>query len=81
MFTKIMLIKKDINNIFHILNKIIMHIFLLFIDIEFVIQFAKLQKYCLCMEDLLTGESTLINVVNWLWPQMTVPRSIGCGLR
>ena len=45
MFTKIMLIKKDINNIFNILNKIIMDIFLLFIDIEFVIQFAKLQKY------------------------------------
>ena len=45
MFTKIMLIKKDINNIFNILKKIIIHIFLLFIDIEFVIQFAKLQKY------------------------------------
>ena len=42
MFIQIMLIKKDINNIFHILNKIIMHIFLLFIDIEFVIQ---LQNY------------------------------------
>ena len=28
----------------------------------------------LCMEYLLTGESTLINVVNWLWPQMTVPQ-------
>ena len=40
-----MFIKKDIDNIFNILNKIIMHIFLLFIDIEFVIQFAKLQKY------------------------------------
>ena len=37
-----MLIKKDINNI---LIKIIMQIFLLFIDIEFVIQFEKLQKY------------------------------------
>jgi len=45
MFIKIMLIKEDINNIFNILNKIIIHIFLLFIDIEFVIQFAKLQKY------------------------------------
>ena len=45
MFIKIMLIKKDINNIFNILNKIIMHMFLLFIDIEFVIQFEKLQKY------------------------------------
>ena len=37
MFTKIMLIKEDIKNIYNILNKIIMHIFLLFIDIEFVI--------------------------------------------
>ena len=37
MFTKILLIKEDIKNIFNILNKIIMHIFLLFIDIEFVI--------------------------------------------
>jgi len=37
--------KKDITNIFNILNQIIMHIFLLSIDIEFVIQFAKLQKY------------------------------------
>ena len=45
MFIKSMLIKKDINNIFNILNKIIIHIFLLFIDIEFVIQFEKLQKY------------------------------------
>ena len=45
MFIKIMLIKKDITNIFNILNQIIMHIFLLSIDIEFVIQFAKLQKY------------------------------------
>ena len=45
MFIKIMLIKEDINNIFNILNKIIIHIFLLFIDIEFVIQFAKLQQY------------------------------------
>ena len=42
MFTKIMLIKKDINNIFNILNKIIINMFLLFIDIEFVIQ---LQNY------------------------------------
>ena len=40
-----MLIKEDINNIFNILNKFIIHIFLLFIDIEFVKQFAKLQKY------------------------------------
>ena len=37
-----MLIKKDINNIFNILNKIIINMFLLFIDIEFVIQ---LQNY------------------------------------
>ena len=37
--------KKDITNIFNILNQIIMHIFLLSIDIEFVIQFEKLQKY------------------------------------
>ena len=37
MFTKIMLIKRYIENIFNILNKIIMHIFLLVIDIEFVI--------------------------------------------
>ena len=42
MFIKIMLIKKDINNIFNILNKIIINMFLLFIDIEFVIQ---LQNY------------------------------------
>ena len=42
MFIKIMLIKKDINNIFNILNKIIINVFLLFIDIEFVIQ---LQNY------------------------------------
>ena len=34
MFIKILLIKEDIKNI---LNKIIMYIFLLFIDIEFVI--------------------------------------------
>ena len=37
MFTKIMLTKEDIKNIFNILNKMIMHIFLLVIDIEFVI--------------------------------------------
>ena len=37
MFIKSMLIKIDINNILNILNKIIMHIFLLFIDIEFLI--------------------------------------------
>ena len=37
MFTKIMLIKEDIKNIFNILHKIIMHIFLLVSDIEFVI--------------------------------------------
>ena len=36
MFTKIMLIKEDKKYIFNILNKIIMHIFLLVIDIEFV---------------------------------------------
>ena len=42
MFIKIMLIKNDINNIFNILNKIIINMFLLFIDIEFVIQ---LQNY------------------------------------
>ena len=41
MFIKVVLIKEDIQNIFNILNKIIMDIFLLFIDIEFVIQFAK----------------------------------------
>ena len=45
MFIKFMLIKEDIQNIFNILNKIIMHMFLLFFDIEFVIQFEKLQKY------------------------------------
>jgi len=55
MFTKIMLIKRYIENIFNILNKILMHIFLLVIDIEFVIssqnfhyltiQLAKLLKY------------------------------------
>ena len=28
----------------------------------------------LCMEDLFTGESTLIDVVNWLWLQMTIPQ-------
>ena len=32
-----MLIKEDIKNIFNILNKILMHIFLLFIDVGFVI--------------------------------------------
>ena len=37
MFTKIMLIKEDIKNIFNILNKILMHIFLLFIHVGFVI--------------------------------------------
>ena len=37
MFTKIMLIKEDKKYIFNILNKIIMHIFLLVIDIEFLI--------------------------------------------
>ena len=37
MFIKVMLIKEDIQNIFNILNTIIMHIFLLFIDIVFVI--------------------------------------------
>ena len=37
LFTKIMLIKEDIKNIFDILNKIIMNIFLLLIDIEFII--------------------------------------------
>ena len=55
MFTKIILIKEDKKNIFNILNKIIMHIFLLVIDIEFVIssqnfhyltvQHAKLLEY------------------------------------
>ena len=55
MFTKIMLIKRYIEHIFNILNKSIMHIFLLVIDIEFVIsnqkfhyltiQLAKLLKY------------------------------------
>ena len=55
MFKKIMLIKRYIENIFNILNKITMHIFLLVIDIEFVIlsqtfhyltiQFGKLLKY------------------------------------
>ena len=47
MFTKIMLIKKDINNIFNILNKIIMDIFLLFIDIEFVILSIEVKTFIL----------------------------------
>ena len=44
MFTKIMLIKK---NIFNILNKIIMHIFLLVIDIEFVILSIEVKTFIL----------------------------------
>ena len=36
-FIKIMLRKEDIKNIFNILNKILRHIFLLFIDIGLVI--------------------------------------------
>ena len=47
MFIKIMLIKKDINNIFNILNKIIMHIFLLFIDLEFVILSIEVKTFIL----------------------------------
>ena len=47
MFTKIMLIKEDIKNIFNILNKIIMHIFLLFIDIEFVILSIEVKTFIL----------------------------------
>ena len=47
MFTKIMLIKKNIKNIFNILNKIIMHIFLFFIDIEFVILSIEIKTFIL----------------------------------
>ena len=47
MFTKIMLIKGDINKIFNILNKIIMHIFLLVIDIEFVILSIEVKTFIL----------------------------------
>ena len=47
MFTKIMLIKEDINKIFNILNKIIMHIFLLVIDIEFVILSIEVKTFIL----------------------------------
>ena len=47
MFTKIMLIKEDIKNIFNILNKIIMHIFLLFIDLEFVILSIEVKNFIL----------------------------------
>ena len=47
MFTKIMLIKEDIKNIFNILNKIIMLIFLLFIDIEFVILSIEVKTFIL----------------------------------
>ena len=47
MFTKILLIKEDIKNIFNILNKIIMHIFLLFIDIEFVILSIEVKTFIL----------------------------------
>ena len=47
MFTKIMLIKEDKKNIFNILNKIIMHIFLLVIDIEFVILSIEVKTFIL----------------------------------
>ena len=47
MFTKIMLIKEDIKNIFNILNKIIMHIFLLVSDIEFVILTIEVKTFIL----------------------------------
>ena len=47
MFIKVMLIKEDIQNIFNILNKIIMHIFLLFIDIEFLILSIEVKSFIL----------------------------------
>ena len=47
MFTKIMLIKEDKKNIFDILNKIIMHIFLLVIDIEFLILSIEFKTFIL----------------------------------
>ena len=47
MFTKIMLIKEYIKNIFNILNKIIMHIFLLVIDIEFLILSIEVKTFIL----------------------------------
>ena len=47
MFTKIMLIKEDIKNIFNILHKIIMHIFLLVSDIEFVILTIEVKTFIL----------------------------------
>ena len=47
MFIKIMLIKKDIQNIFNILNKTIMHIFLYFFDMEFVILSIEVKTFIL----------------------------------
>ena len=54
MFTKIMLIKKNIKNILNILNKIIMHIFLLVIDIEFVISSQNFHYLTIELAKLLT---------------------------
>ena len=47
MFIKFMLIKEDIQNIFNILNTIIMGIFLLFIDIVFVILSIEVKTFIL----------------------------------
>ena len=47
MFIKIMLIKEYIKKIFNILNKITMHIFLLYIDIEFVILSIEVKTFIL----------------------------------
>ena len=47
MFIKFMLIKEDIENIFNILNTIIMHIFLLFIDTVFVILSIEVKTFIL----------------------------------
>nr|ADE75909.1 unknown [Picea sitchensis] len=33
-----------------------------------------IDSHGLCMEDLLTGESTFKTVVNWLWTHMTPPQ-------
>ena len=47
MFIKFTLIKKDIENIFSILNTIIINIFLLFIDIVFVILSIEVKTFIL----------------------------------
>ena len=47
MFIKFMLIKEDIQNIFNILNTIVMGIFLLFIDIVFVILSIEVKTFIL----------------------------------